>query len=391
MKPPFSRTMRALEARPAGMTLWFAAIGLGLLALWAGWFLFSQVSVYEVTESARLEVSSEPHLLTSVVAGRVVNTYVSLGDQVSEGDLLLELDSEDVQHQLAETQAGVDGARQRLERLQVERQAQASAMVDAGRAKDAAIAQARAREAEVIATAELAANELQRNQRLHGQGLLPTAQLESSQVNLQRRRAAVDAAARAIDSLIQERRVEQSEKRAELMALDGQSAELEAQVQTLGAVDSRLTYAEERHRIRAPIDGKVGDLTNLKVGEVIEAGSTFGSVIPDGTIRGVAEFEPYQALGRIRSGQTAQFRMKGFSWIQFGTIRGEVTRVASEPQNGRVRVELSIQHSEGGAGGSVPIEHGLPGLVQVEVEQISPAALVLRAVGRRLARPVGSE
>jgi membrane fusion protein (multidrug efflux system) len=32
----------------------------------------------------------------------------------------------------------------------------------------------------------------------------------------------------------------------------------------------------------------------------------------------------------------------------------------------------------------VPMQHGLPGTIEVEVERISPAALVLRAVGRRM-------
>ena len=35
----------------------------------------------------------------------------------------------------------------------------------------------------------------------------------------------------------------------------------------------------------------------------------------------------------------------------------------------------------------VPLQHGLPGTLEVEVERISPAALVLRVAGRSLARP----
>ena len=383
--------MRALETRPGGMTLWFALTGLALLGLWSAWFLLSEVSVYEATDTARLEVSSEPHMLTSIVAGTVVKSYVSLGDDVAEGDLLLELDSQDLQHQLAETQADETGTRRRLERLQIERGAQAAAMAQSRLAKQAAIEQARAREREAAAAAELSERDAQRKQQLHDEGLLPKSELDAAEIDLTQRRAAVDAASRSVESLEQDAAMDQSEKRAALLALDGDIAELEARIQSLGAVDRRLSYREERHRIRAPVAGKVGDLTNLKVGEVLEAGAPFGSIIPDGVIRGVAEFEPYQALGRIRAGQPAQFRMRGFSWIQFGTIRGEVTRVASEPQNGRVRVEVAIEEPEVDRdAGGVPIEHGLPGLVQVEVEQITPAALVLRAVGQRLARPTGN-
>jgi membrane fusion protein (multidrug efflux system) len=56
--------------------------------------------------------------------------------------------------------------------------------------------------------------------------------------------------------------------------------------------------------------------------------------------------------------------------------------VASEPQGGQVRVELSL----GGApAGRIPLEHGLPGVAEVEVERATPAELVLRAAGRLVA------
>jgi membrane fusion protein (multidrug efflux system) len=34
----------------------------------------------------------------------------------------------------------------------------------------------------------------------------------------------------------------------------------------------------------------------------------------------------------------------------------------------------------------IPLQHGLPGKLEVEVERISPAALVLRSVGKLLAQ-----
>ena len=38
-------------------------------------------------------------------------------------------------------------------------------------------------------------------------------------------------------------------------------------------------------------------------------------------------------------------------------------------------------------GTTIPLQHGLPGTVEVEVERVSPATLVLREVGKHLGVP----
>jgi membrane fusion protein (multidrug efflux system) len=54
-----------------------------------------------------------------------------------------------------------------------------------------------------------------------------------------------------------------------------------------------------------------------------------------------------------------------------------VRAVASEPRDALVRVELEVDP----ASARVPLEHGLPGRAEIEIERIAPAVLVLRAAG----------
>ena len=79
-------------------------------------------------------------------------------------------------------------------------------------------------------------------------------------------------------------------------------------------------------------------------------------------------------------------KLDGFPWTQYGTLPIRVHRVGTEPRSGVVRVELSIPES---ARFPVPVEHGLPGAVEIEVDRLSPFALVLRAAGRRLSSARG--
>jgi len=81
-------------------------------------------------------------------------------------------------------------------------------------------------------------------------------------------------------------------------------------------------------------------------------------------------------------GQPARLRLDGFPPAQYGSIGAVVSNVARELRDGRVRVELSLAPARNPF---VPMQHGAPGTIEVGVEQISPASLVLRAVGRRMA------
>ena len=91
------------------------------------------------------------------------------------------------------------------------------------------------------------------------------------------------------------------------------------------------------------------------------------------------------ALGRIQPGQQAKLRLSGFSWVQYGSVPATVNRVGKEPHNGTIRVELTLDQPDAFP---VSLSHGLPGTLEVEVERISPAALVLRAAGNVVSRPV---
>src|SRR5208282_1645668 len=103
------------------------------------------------------------------------------------------------------------------------------------------------------------------------------------------------------------------------------------------------------------------------------------AVVPTGELRIVASFQPADALGRIQTGQPARLRLEGFPWTEYGSISATVTHVGSEVRDGRIRVELAVNPR---SASRIPMQHGLPGAVQVEVERISPASLVLRVVGR---------
>jgi multidrug resistance efflux pump len=120
---------------------------------------------------------------------------------------------------------------------------------------------------------------------------------------------------------------------------------------------------------------EVADTARLEV-------DTLGRVGPRGGFKVVADFPP-AALGRIQPGQPARLRLHGFPWTQYGSVPGAVARVEDEIQDGSLRVELALHPDPASA---IPLQEGLLGSIEVEVDHVSPARLVLRAAGQRTAR-----
>ena len=79
----------------------------------------------------------------------------------------------------------------------------------------------------------------------------------------------------------------------------------------------------------------------------------------------------------------ARLRLDGFPWAQWGMVSARVRTVGAEAREGAVRVELALV---GRGETRIPLEHGLPGSVEVEVERVSPAVLLLRAAGQLVSR-----
>ena len=381
----FSRSLRSLEADRFGGSLIGVAVGLSLLAAWLTWFVFARVALYEVSDVARLEVDVEPHEVMSLISGRVIRNEMVLGREFEKGELLVALDAIETQYELKETAAEARGGADQLERLRLEISAQRQALVSSERASRSALAEARARHQEALESAEFAAQSATRQARLHEEGLLAEAEADAAATAHLQRVKAAEALESSVERMDREWQVGLAEKRAELESLKRELSRLESTVESLDAVSDRLEHSLSLHQLRAPVAGRIGDLVTLKVSEVVSAGQHLGTIIPFGDVHVVAEFAPHRALGRIRSGQRAKLRLEGFSWVQYGAVPATVSRVGSEPSGGTIRVELRLDDPD-----AFPVDlgHGLPGILEVEVERVSPVALVLRAAGNTLSSPV---
>lgn len=379
MSVPFARTQRSLRTDHSGASALSLIAGAALLGAWSAWAVFGSVAVYEVSPVARLEVARAAHPIQSPVAGRVTAVHLALGAAIAVGDPLFEIDAEVEKLKLAEARARQAALLPEIEALRRELATLAQARAVDSQGLPVAIGEAKARHEEAIAQVKLAEDHLERSRKLFERGALTKADLVRAEAELEQRRAAAGALLLAIGRTELTKRAEGTDRRAKGQSLERELVVLEGEGLTLSATIARLEHEIRWRTVRATVAGQVAELGTLTVGSMVQEGERVGAIVPAGDLKLFAEYPPHAAFGRIRVGQRARMRVEGFPWAQHGTVSATVDRVATEVRDGTIRVELAVGRDPAS---QIPLQHGLPGTVEIEVERASPASLLLRAAGK---------
>jgi len=356
-----------------------AGLGTALLLAWLAWFVWARVSLYETSQRARLEAVDVPHDLDAPLTGRILRTPVGLDEWVEAGDVLVEFDSAELVVQKEAEESQLAALVPQIEALERELTSQSQAILSEQRAVGYSLTEAKARQRAVTAISELKELERQQIQSLRNAQVVAEVDRQRGQADAEQKIAEVQAAAAQVERLGREGRAKRSDRLAQVARLQADIAGLIGErVQSAG----RMGILKQRialHTVRAPIRGRVAHATPLKPGAVVAAGARLCTVVPAGAVRIVGFFPAATSAGRLHQGQPARLRLSAFPWTKYGVVHATVERVGQEPREGLLRVELSLSPGQNTA---IPIQHGLSGLVEVEVEKVSPLALVLDAAGR---------
>jgi membrane fusion protein (multidrug efflux system) len=377
----FSQTTRSLARDSAAPALWAWAVAGTLLAAWAGWFLLGRVTVFQLSAQARVEVRQAALPLSAAAGGRVLASRLLIGTEVRAGEVLVELDAEEPRLRLAEESARQTALTAQAATLARELQAREQAAAQDAQAGQAAVMAGQMRAQETAATLSHAIDQARRLAEEHAAGGVSAAEAQQAQAEVKKLAAVREALLADVRRLQSQGAGRGAEQQAGVDALRRQRDTLQGDIAGGQATLQRLQRDVEQRLVRAPAAGRLGDVAPLHAGDMVAAGQTFARIVPAGELMIVADFDPASALGRVRAGQPARLRLAGFSWAQYGSVEATVSRVAAELRDGRLRVELSPR---GAPPRGLALQHGQPGAVEVEVESVAPAVLLLRAAGQWL-------
>lgn len=320
--------------------LWLAGIGIATVVIISGsalWFWRHRGPQYDlealtqpVTEqplTARITASGTVQPIQTVNlspknAGILQALYVDQGDQVSQGQLIARMESQDEQAQIAQRQAAVAEAAAQLDDvLDGNRPAEIG---QAAAALEAAQAQLRDNQARL----ELANEQLQRNRQLQDRGAISAETLDMAQQDQRSAQAAYEQA---------QAQVQEAEQR--LQDLRNQpTPEAEAQARArLDQARAQLQAAQvqlDDTLIRAPFAGVItqkfateGAFVTPTTSASDATSATSTAIVALAQDLEILAEVPEADIGAIRPGQAVEIRADAFPEDVF---RGQVRLIAPE-------------------------------------------------------------
>jgi membrane fusion protein, multidrug efflux system len=276
-----------------GRPNWKLRVGLGaavlVLGVATGLWYFRFVVPFEATDNAAIEGHVMP--VSPQVAGRIARMAIQDNQEVSKGDLLLEIDARDYEVRLAKAQGSLAAARGRLEA------AKAQVAVDQSK-----IAQEKANVSAVEAEESRAEADLKRYQNVESRAVA-RSQVDLAETQARAARAQVEVA---------RHKALAAEDQLGLTKTSLQTAEAEVQ-QSEAAIreaELNLSYA----KVLAPEAGRV-TRRNAEPGAFVQPGQLLMAIVPrDFWV--VANFKETQ-LAHMRVGQPVEIKVDTLAGRKF--------------------------------------------------------------------------
>ena len=122
----------------------------------------------------------------------------------------------------------------------------------------------------------------------------------------------------------------------------------------LASYQEELKKADEKNRLsqlRAPIDGKVAHLSVHTEGGVVTPAQAILEVVPEDARMEVEAWVQNRDIGFVQEGQEAEVKVEAFSFQKFGTISGHVMQISPDAMEDkdkgrRYRVTIELDRPE---------------------------------------------
>jgi multidrug resistance efflux pump len=399
-----SEMHRTLRSRPPQFLRVTLLILVGLLGSGAVWSATSKADLI-VKAPGRVRPISSPRTgfdavsgerISLGIGGRVVEVNFREGEEVKKGDLLVRLDTERIENEIARCERTLQAGCEELDKV-IELQrlvaqqflaAREKAQSDLEQVREQLRSEMRIQQVE-IGSAEEALREAQSDERrmitLESDGVVSRVDLERATA---RRRESESRWERA--KIVTEDRTLGSAQKALILlerghALKQEELEIRLSVKR-GEIDSiardkaNLDQDRDQSVLRSPIDGVV-ILVEGRVGEILELGKTVMTIAQQ---RGfcVDVAVPTSEMGHLKLGQRARVKFDAYDYEKYGAMEGTVYSITPDSrgsdQASVYGVRIELEGSEVGRGTLTGrIKLGMMGQVEILTSQETILSLMV--------------
>lgn len=110
---------------------------------------------------------------------------------------------------------------------------------------------------------------------------------------------------------------------AEIDALNDNIISLKSQ---LAEIDETIKNSE----IKASVDGTVTLINELSTGDIVQAGSSLCSIIPDSDVLKATLYIPESEIAKVAVGQKTEYIIDAVPYSEFGKLTGEITSISAD-------------------------------------------------------------
>jgi multidrug efflux pump subunit AcrA (membrane-fusion protein) len=358
-----------------------------------------------VTSPKRVFNPSRGEILSASAGGRVRAVHIREGDQVRQGDVLIELDTERLDNEITRARRKIQVAKQELEQLAglekiSERLAEAGhAKIEAEIAKASEeIRQSKDRQAADIHLLErqLRDSEAEETQlrKLVASGAAATLELVKGSGQVAEYRAKLAKARLPVDDgqvEVLRRNLVVADKDAavkrEELAMKRNLKE--GEIAAAGTELANLEIERKQATLLAPTDGVV-TFGDVKAGDILEAGKAVVGIAEQKGFRFEASVSS-EDMARLQVGMAARIKLDAYNYQQYGTLPGEVCFIAPDSapaetdQQPLYTVRIEVKEKEIGRGAlRGPVKLGMAGQVEIVTGQESLLWLLVKQVRQRI-------
>lgn len=411
-----------------------AALGVALIGGFGGWAFTAELNS-AVIGRGTVKVDRELRLAQHLEGGMLAEILVKPGDRVAAGDVMMRLDTVELETAIAVRRAQLADMTARAARLAAERDglvtlASATAAQDDMTRTLFASEELLLRQSRQERETTRAALGLRRDRLTHETAGLTArqtaigSQLALAEVELERTRTLVDRGTFApsqlmqiesetlrlsgelneIASMIAQNRAQIAEIELEIGRI-GSNAALEAH-RSLRELEPRLVELQQeitaletrlaRSVIRAPEAGIVNEVPVNTLGQIIAPGETVVKIVPEGADM-VIEFQISPTdIDQITAGQEARLKFLSFNQRTTPEITGTVTHVGAASQlDATTRAEYFLAQALPVAAEDLPegtaLMPGMPVEVYVKTASRTPADFFLQPIRDSFRRAMTEE
>jgi membrane fusion protein (multidrug efflux system) len=255
-------------------------------------------------------VAGKIHVIASKVPGTVKVIHVHDNQSVKQGDLLVEIDTQDYDVRVREAESALGAESSKLAEISSRVEVTQKQLREFEHRLESARASLKLQEAN-LKQAEL---DLTRAQRLYKKEILPEEKLEKAKTTFAVAGAQVDAAREQLKQAEASLETQRAVIRQTDSAYQAQGSVVRQRQEVKKAEDLKKSYT----RIHAPSDGYVTK-KSLEVGNQIQAGQPLMAVVPLGDVWVVANYKETQ-LERVRAGQKVTIRVDTYPGKSFDGV-----------------------------------------------------------------------